>query len=32
MKALCRKWRAGEITATAAMKELSLNLTRSIAE
>ena len=24
MKALCRKWRAGEITATAAMKELSL--------
>ena len=24
MKALCKKWRAGEITATAAMKELSL--------
>ena len=24
MKALCKKWRAGEITATAAMKELGL--------
>lgn len=24
MKALCRKWRAGEITATAAMKEMGL--------
>lgn len=24
MKALCQKWRAGEITATAAMKELGL--------
>ena len=24
MKALCKKWREGEITATAAMKELGL--------
>ena len=32
MKALCKTWRAGEITATAAMKELGLNPTHSTAE